>query len=101
MKRAMGTKRWVIGDNYRWGQVLFLVKKQNERLDPSSFSENVGCVPDIPGKLLILIAREYGYPVKEIAEYIRRDPAIISRALGDTEQLKGDVERGVIQLKGE
>jgi hypothetical protein len=50
-------------------------------------------------KLFILVAGEYSYVSNEIAEFITRDPAIISRALRDIKQLEGDVEKVVMQLK--
>jgi len=48
-------------------------------------------------KLFALTAREYGYSGKEIADHIRRDPAIISASLRDRDLLKEDME-GVFRL---
>ena len=43
-------------------------------------------------KLFILMAKEYGYKGKEIAEFIRRDPAVISIALKDLSDFEEDIE---------
>lgn len=50
-------------------------------------------------KLFIISAREYGYSGKEIAEHIRRDPAIISTALKDRKILKEDMDGVFRSLK--
>ena len=44
-------------------------------------------------KVMSLVAREYGYKGQEIAEYLRRDPAVITRYLKEGERLEGEVER--------
>ena len=44
-------------------------------------------------KVMSLVAREYGYKGQEIAEYLRRDPAVITRYLKDGERLQGEVEK--------
>ena len=49
--------------------------------------------------LFILSAREYGYRGKEIAEYVQRDPAIISTAHKDRKRLEADLERVIRSLK--
>ncbi|MBI5739715.1 MAG: transposase [Nitrospirae bacterium] len=43
-------------------------------------------------KIFILLAVEYGYKGKEIAEYLGRDPAIISMTLKDKEIFEADME---------
>jgi len=43
-------------------------------------------------KVLILVAKEYGYAGKEIAKYIKRDPAVVSIALKDSKLLRQDME---------
>jgi REP element-mobilizing transposase RayT len=50
-------------------------------------------------KLFILISKEYGYRGKEIADYIGRDPAIISMALKDRSQLADDMERVIRSMR--
>lgn len=50
-------------------------------------------------KLFILLANEYGYTGREIAEYIRRDPAVISMALKERDLLEKDMERVINSLK--
>jgi REP element-mobilizing transposase RayT len=50
-------------------------------------------------KLFIVIAREYGYKGKEIAEYIKRDPAVISMALKDIDRFKKDMVMVVSSIK--
>jgi putative transposase len=44
-------------------------------------------------KVMSLVAREYGYRGQEIAEYLRRDPAVITRYLKEGKRLEGKVER--------
>ena len=48
-------------------------------------------------KLFILLAAEYGYKGREIAGYIKRDPALISMALKERNLLEKDMAR-VIRL---
>ncbi|RJQ56956.1 MAG: transposase [Nitrospiraceae bacterium] len=50
-------------------------------------------------KLLILAAKEYGYKGKEIGEYIKRDPAIISIVLKDRSRYKEEMGRVIGILK--
>jgi putative transposase len=51
-------------------------------------------------KLLSLVAHEYGYKGREIAEYMQKDPALITRHIKEKEELKKNVER-VIDLMRE
>lgn len=44
-------------------------------------------------KVMSLVAREYGYKGQEIAEYLRRDPAVITRYLKEGRRLEGEVEK--------
>jgi len=44
-------------------------------------------------KVMSLVAREYDYKGQEIAEYLRRDPAVITRYLKEGERLEGEVEK--------
>jgi len=50
-------------------------------------------------KLLSLVAKEYGYKGKEISEYIKRDPAVVSIALKDRKQLEEDMGNVIKYLK--
>jgi hypothetical protein len=44
-------------------------------------------------KLFSLVGSEYGYKGKEMAEYIRKDPAMITRYLKDRKNSEAEVER--------
>lgn len=50
-------------------------------------------------KLLSLVAHEYGYRGREIAEYMRKDPALITRHLKEKEVLRRDAMRVITSLK--
>jgi hypothetical protein len=50
-------------------------------------------------KLFSMVALEYGYTGREIAEYIQKDPAIVTRYSKEKEDLKREVER-VIKMIG-
>ena len=52
-------------------------------------------------KLFSLVASEYGYKGKQMAEYIRKDPAMITRYLKDRENSEAEVERlmGMLEKK--
>jgi len=44
-------------------------------------------------KVMSLVAREYGYKGQEIAEFLRRDPAVITRYLKEGKRLEAEVEK--------
>ncbi len=44
-------------------------------------------------KVMSLVAKEYGYKGQEIAEYLRRDPAVITRYLKEGKRLESGVEK--------
>ncbi len=50
-------------------------------------------------KLLSVVAHEYGYRGKEIAGYMRKDPALISRHIKEREEMEKDTERVIAALK--
>ena len=50
-------------------------------------------------KLFILLAKEYGYKGREIADYINRDPAAISTALKNRYRMAKDMELVIRSLK--
>ncbi len=50
-------------------------------------------------KLFILVAIEYGYRGKEIAKFLRRDPAVISQALKENNGFDKDVKMLIEALK--
>ena len=50
-------------------------------------------------KLLSLVADEYGYKGKEIAGYIRKDPALITRHLKEKADLKIEIEKIIKTIK--
>jgi hypothetical protein len=43
--------------------------------------------------IICLVAREYGYKGKEIAGYIQKDPAVVTRYLKERKDLKAEVEK--------
>ena len=43
-------------------------------------------------RVLSLVGREYGYKGGEIAEYLRRDPSVITRYLRETKRIEIDVK---------
>ena len=51
-------------------------------------------------KLLSLVAHEYGYRGREIAEYMRRDPALVTRHIKGKEELEEDTERVIAVMRG-
>ena len=50
-------------------------------------------------KLLSLVAHEYGCSGREIAEYMQKDPALITRHIKEKEDLKKDVEQVIAFMK--
>ncbi len=50
-------------------------------------------------KLLSLVAHEYGYRGREIAEYMRKDPALITRHIKEKEELKKDAVRVIAVMR--
>ncbi len=50
-------------------------------------------------KLLSLVANEYGYKGKEIAEYIKKDPAIVTRHLKERNDFRREIEKLIKGLK--
>src|SRR4030043_1265951 len=50
-------------------------------------------------KLLSLVANEYGYKGKEIAEYIKKDPAIVTRHLKERNDFRREIEKLIKVLK--
>jgi len=51
-------------------------------------------------RLLSLVAKGYGYKGKVIGQYIRKDPAVITRDLKEKEQLEKEMERVVDVIRG-
>ncbi|HCL80864.1 MAG TPA: hypothetical protein DHW81_01105 [Nitrospiraceae bacterium] len=51
-------------------------------------------------KMISLVASEYGYKNKEVAEYIRNDPMVVTRHLKERANFGGEIERVVDYLKG-
>ncbi|MBI5746340.1 MAG: transposase [Nitrospirae bacterium] len=49
-------------------------------------------------KLFSLIAKEYGYKGKEIAGYIQKDPAVVTRYLREKGDLRAEVERVIERI---
>lgn len=50
-------------------------------------------------KLLSVVAHEYGYSGREIAGYIRKDPALITRHIKEKKELKMDTEQLIATMK--
>ncbi|MBI5639950.1 MAG: transposase [Nitrospirae bacterium] len=50
-------------------------------------------------QLLSVVAREYGYKCKEIAEYMRKDNSVVTRYLSEKENLKGAIGKVMEKLK--
>ncbi len=50
-------------------------------------------------RLLSLVAREYGYKGREVADYLRRDPAVITRYLKIGKTLETEIEKVHLALK--
>jgi hypothetical protein len=44
-------------------------------------------------KVMSLVAREYGYKGQEIAEYLWKDPAVITRYLKEGKRLESEIEK--------
>lgn len=50
-------------------------------------------------KLFSLVAHDFGYKGREIAEYMRKDPALITRHIKELKELKSDAARVIALLK--
>ncbi len=93
IKKKMKVKEYTLGDIANGVERITGIKLKELR------THNKVKHIAIARKLFILVAGEYSYVSNEIAEYIMRDPAIISRALRDIKQLEEDVGKVVMQLK--
>jgi REP element-mobilizing transposase RayT len=51
-------------------------------------------------KLFSAVAFEYGYKGREIAEYLQKDPAIITRYLSEKGDFEGEIERVLKMMEG-
>ena len=51
-------------------------------------------------RLFTLVGREYGYKGKEIAEFLRKDPAAVTGYLRGGQDLRAKIERLVLHLEG-
>jgi hypothetical protein len=51
-------------------------------------------------KLISLAAKEYGYAGREVAKYIQKDPAMVTRYLKEKGDLKGEVEKAIKMVRG-
>jgi len=52
-------------------------------------------------KVFSLMAKEYGYTGREIAEYLRKDPAAVMGYLRQGEGLRGEVEKVTVEIAKE
>jgi len=48
---------------------------------------------------LTLAAKEYGYKGKEIAEFTKKDPAIVTRHLKEKKNLEGEIKKVIETLR--
>lgn len=51
-------------------------------------------------KMISLVANEYGYKNKEVAEYIGKDPLVVTRHLKERVNFADKIERVVDYLRG-
>jgi hypothetical protein len=51
-------------------------------------------------RLLSLVAKEYGHKGKEIGQYVRKDPAIVTRDLKEKGKLEREMEKVIDVIKG-
>lgn len=78
---------------YTLAEIAAAVEKTHgvslEHLRGRSKSKNLS----LGKKLMSLVAAEYGYKGKEIAEFIHKDPVIVTRHLKEKESLRAETER--------
>jgi len=72
-----------------WGVSLNQIRERSR-------SENI----TLGRKLLSLVAKEYGHKGKEISQYIRKDPAVITRDLKEKRQLKKEIGKVIDVIRG-
>lgn len=107
-QRILGSGRFVQTVNKRAERTVVLGKKRHE-FSLDAIAEGIKVVFGITlkqlrekgksrhilwgKKLMSLVAREYGYKGREIAEYLRKDPAVITRYLSEEESLKTEMHK--------
>jgi putative transposase len=107
-QRILGSERFVQKVNERAEKKVVLGKRRHE-FSLDAIAEGIEVVFGITlkqlrekgkgrhillgKKLMSLVAREYGYKGREIAEYLRKDPAVITRYLRDEEDFKTEMDR--------
>jgi putative transposase len=67
-----------------------------KQIREKSKSENI----TLGRRLLNLIAKEYGYKGKEIGQYIRKDPAVITRDLKEKGKLEKEMGKVINAIRG-
>ena len=67
-----------------------------KQIREKSKSENI----TLGRRLLNLVAKEYGYKGKEIGQYIRKDPAVITRDLKEKVKLEKEMEKVINAIRG-
>jgi REP element-mobilizing transposase RayT len=67
-----------------------------KQIREKSKSENI----TLGRRLLNLVAKEYGYKGKEIGQYIRKDPAVITRDLKEKGKLEKEMEKVINAIRG-
>jgi len=72
-----------------WGITLKQIRERSK-------SDNI----TLGRRLLSLVAKEYGYKGKEIGQYIRKDPAIVTRDLKEKERLEREREKVINAIRG-
>jgi putative transposase len=107
-QRILGSERFVQKVNERAERTVVLGKRRHE-FSLDAIAEGIEVVFGITlkqlrekgkgrhillgKKLMSLVAREYGYKGREIAEYLRKDPAVITRYLCEEENFKTEMDR--------
>jgi hypothetical protein len=87
-----------------WEYTLYEISKGVEKISrvtlkkirERSRSENI----TLGRRLLNLVAKEYGYKGKEIGQYIRKDPAVVTRDLKEKGKLEKEMGKVINVIRG-
>jgi REP element-mobilizing transposase RayT len=113
-KRILGDERFAETVMVKYGESIATWRKEKEYA-LSAIAAAIGATFDVTltqmrqkgkdrnithcRKLLSLVAHEYGYRGREIAGYMRKDPALITRHIKEKEELKKDTERIIAVMR--
>jgi hypothetical protein len=50
-------------------------------------------------RVLSLVGKEYGYKGREMAEYLRKDPSVVTRYLREAKRFESDIKKAHENLK--